>query len=646
VFLTLGVRFMFHTLFRPRFWLLSSTVTWFALLISPAAIALESANSTNSIIKVDTVDNELPSSTSTSKTLSTEDSKLLTQTTATTDANELADSQTDTNTVLELVDEAIAEETSNPGMEQVTSVSQLTDVQPTDWAFQALQSLVERYGCIAGYPDGTYKGNRALTRYEFAAGVNACLDRVNELIAGGTTGLATKEDLETLQKLQEEFAAEIATLRGRVDALEARTTELEANQFSTTTKLSGLIWFNQTAAFASDSVISERRFANNAFAAPVRDPVTLRPSRVERDDPNITFSYYAWLTLSTSFTGKDLLVTQMAVGNGNSPANQLVSAGFFNSWGTPFTDQSGTPTAGDVVIRELFYSFPVTDQVQVAVGPRLNWYRYFDSNRFTFYQTGAGSFNSSGSTLVNAIDRGTGAVVTWRLSPQFRFNVGYMGENTEFLNPAVFNTPNKPEDGLFNSTNTISAELTYSPSNRFNLRLLYNRSRLKAYNGFIGGAVGEPIPYGYADDGFGGPVENATADAFVINFDWLITPRIGLFGRYSYGSTNIDPVNPLRSGGEVNVQSFQLGLGFPDLGKKGALGVFSFLIPHDYLEGRRFLLSGGGDGGTQIDLEASYFYPINSNIAIVPAVYAIFNANNFDDNPTVWIANFRTQFSF
>ncbi|MBY5285459.1 iron uptake porin, partial [Anabaena sp. PCC 7938] len=54
---------------------------------------------------------------------------------------------------------------------QVTSVSQFSDVQPTDWAFQALQSLVERYGCIAGYPNGTYRGNRALTRYEFAAGL-------------------------------------------------------------------------------------------------------------------------------------------------------------------------------------------------------------------------------------------------------------------------------------------------------------------------------------------------------------------------------------------------------------------------------------------------------------------------------------------
>jgi ubiquinone biosynthesis protein UbiJ len=124
-------------------------------------------------------------------------------------------------------------------MNQVTSVSQLSDVRSTDWAFQALQSLVERYGCIAGYPDGTYRGNRALTRYEFAAGLNACLDQVTKLIGSSTANIVTQEDLAVLQRLQEEFAAELASLRGRVDALEARTSELEANQFSTTTTLNG-----------------------------------------------------------------------------------------------------------------------------------------------------------------------------------------------------------------------------------------------------------------------------------------------------------------------------------------------------------------------------------------------------------------------
>jgi uncharacterized protein with NRDE domain len=57
--------------------------------------------------------------------------------------------------------------------QNVTSVSQLSDVKPTDWAFTALQSLVERYGCIAGYPDSTFRGRQATSRYEFAAGLNA-----------------------------------------------------------------------------------------------------------------------------------------------------------------------------------------------------------------------------------------------------------------------------------------------------------------------------------------------------------------------------------------------------------------------------------------------------------------------------------------
>jgi hypothetical protein len=189
-------------------------------------------------------------------------------------------------------------------MEQVTSVSQLTDVKPTDWAFQALQSLVERYGCIVGYPDKTYRGNRLLSRFEFAAGLNACLDRVNELIAAATADLVTKEDLAKLQRLQEEFAAELATLRGRVDALDARTATLETQQFSTTTKLSGLGWFNLSGAWSSGDV----RYEGVPGA-----PVDLRfagargtdgaPLVSTTDQAEPTLSFLSWLTLNTSFRG-------------------------------------------------------------------------------------------------------------------------------------------------------------------------------------------------------------------------------------------------------------------------------------------------------------------------------------------------------
>jgi hypothetical protein len=533
--------------------------------------------------------------------------------------------------------------TPTPTMAQVTSVSELRDLSPGDWAYEALRSLVERYGCIVGYPNQTYRGQQSLSRYEFAAGLNACSNEIERLIAQSET--IAREDLETLQRLAQEFDAELATLGTRVDNLEGRVAFLEDNQFSTTTKLTGSTWFNLTGAFSDGLVRAERGVANSPFVPPVRDPITNQPSVFERDDPQITFSYYTWLTFNTSFTGRDALVTQLVTGNGNSPANQLVSAGFFNTWGTPFLDQSGALEPNSVAIRELFYSFPIGESLQIAVGPRLNFYRYFDSNRFTFFLTGATSFNSNGSTLSNTIDRGSGAVVTWNISEQLKLTAAYLGQSTEFVSGA-FNTASNPEFGIFNPTNTISGELAFSPSENFNLRFLYTRSNIRAFNGLIGGTAAEPIPYGFVDDGFGGAINNATADAFVVNFDWLITNQFGIFGRYSYGSTDIDPVDPLVTGGNLNVQSFQFGLGFLDFLKEGSLGVISFVVPFDYLDGREFLLSGGGNGATQYELEASYHYPVTDNVAIIPAFYFIWNPNNFDDNPMVFVSNFRAQFSF
>ena len=156
------------------------------------------------------------------------------------------------------------------------------------------------------------------------------------------------------------------------------------------------------------------------------------------------------------------------------------------------------------------------------------------------FKAGA-SFDTSNSTQSNSIDRGSGAVVEVQLSKLFRLAVGYLGENTEFL-PAQFgyNTSSNPAFGLFGGTNTASAELTFSPSSTFNLRLQYNYSRIQAYGGQVGGAIGEPIPYGYLDSGApgasvllpGGGVTDgglkyAYANMFGVNFDWLVTRGFG-----------------------------------------------------------------------------------------------------------------------
>ncbi|MEG4445322.1 iron uptake porin [Microcoleus sp. AT9_B4] len=529
---------------------------------------------------------------------------------------------------------------------QVTSVSQLSDVRPTDWAFQALQSLVERYGCIAGYPDGTFRGNRAMTRYEFAAGLNACLDQITKQLGGSAGNLVKREDLLALQRLQEEFAAELATLRGRVDALEARTAELEANQFSTTTKLNGFAWFNLSGAFAGKRVRVEAIDGNAAplDRVPGRDPVTNRPIVQRVDDPEITFSQLVWLTLTTSFTGKDELITQLAVGNGNSPANQYTSPGLFNTFGTPFLDQTAGVNPNEVILRELSYRFPVSNSLQVVIGPRINFYRYFDNNNFSFFVDGASSFNSNNSTLLTATKRGAGALALWDIGRRLKLRLGYLGESMEFLPTSVFNSASNPSQGLFGGTNTSTAELTFSPSDRANLRFLYSRSNIQQIGGLIGAPNGRPIN-GLADDGFGGRLGNATANTYSFNFDWSLSRRFGLFGRYGYAETNIFPKTD-RPDGTIKTQSYMLGFALPDFFKKGALFTASFLVPFDVTGGRRFLVSGGGNGGKQYELEASYYLPLTDHISIVPAFYAIWNANNFDNNPTIFVGNLRTQFSF
>lgn len=99
-----------------------------------------------------------------------------------------------------------------PAMAQVTSVSQLRDVQPTEWSYQAISNLVSRYGCVAGFPDGTFRPGQPATRAQLAALTNACLDRITEF--------ETAADAQLAAALRAEFAKELGATNARVSALE------------------------------------------------------------------------------------------------------------------------------------------------------------------------------------------------------------------------------------------------------------------------------------------------------------------------------------------------------------------------------------------------------------------------------------------
>jgi hypothetical protein len=207
--------------------------------------------------------------------------------------------------------------------EQVTSVTQFSDVKPTDWAYQALSNLVERYGCVAGYPNGTYGGGKSMTRYEAAALLNACLDRVTEIT-------------DELQRLLKEFQTELAVLKGRVDGLETKVGQLEATQFSTTTKLKGEVNF-------------------------MLGGVPGLETNKGADVGNTAFNYDLRLNFDTSFTGKDLLRTRLRSGNfGSDP---------FGSSSSLFKLDKAESTADQVTIDRLYYQFPVGKSVTLTAGP-------------------------------------------------------------------------------------------------------------------------------------------------------------------------------------------------------------------------------------------------------------------------------------
>ncbi|BAY79057.1 S-layer region-like protein (plasmid) [Nostoc linckia NIES-25] len=486
----------------------------------------------------------------------------------------------------------------NKTMAQVTSVSQLSDVQTTDWAFQALQSLVERYGCIAGYPNSTYRGNRALTRYEFAAGLNACLDRVNELIATATGDLVSKQDLAALQKLQEEFSAELATLRGRVDAVEARTAELEANQFSTTTKLQG-----QVVAVVSD-VLS----GNTVNGA-------------EITDENTTLGVRARIELVTSFTGQDTLFTRIQANNILSPDIGTPEGNLF------FAGEDGTTTAA---IDALFYRFPLGKKTEVVAIANAGAADDLTSTVNIFDGDGAfGALSTFGTRnpIYNQIN-GAGLGLTYEFSEQLSLSLGYLS--------GTANNPT-PNNGLFNGSYGALAQLTVQPNDRISLGLTY----INSYNQpLLTGSNAATFQDIAAIQGLPEEEVGFSSNSYGVQASIGITDNIVLGGWVGYTNTR-----SLRGNrGDVDIWNYAVTLGFPDLGTKGSLaGIIAGVEPKVTSSS---LVGLATDEDTSYHLEAFYQYKLSDNITITPGVIWLTSPDHNNDNDDVVIGALRTTFSF
>jgi hypothetical protein len=477
---------------------------------------------------------------------------------------------------------------------QVTSVSQFSDVQPTDWAFQALQSLVERYGCIAGYPNSTYRGNRALSRFEFAAGLNACLDRVNELIATATADVITKEDLATLQRLQEEFSAELATLRGRVDALEARTGELEANQFSTTTKLKGEAIFALAGAFGD----------GKAGSGDLQD--------------NIFFADRVRLSLESSFTGKDKLQVRLNTGNITQ---------FDTATGTRMTRLGFAGDSGNsVAIDKVNYAFNLSDAVRVQIDARLaevyeNGVEVFNPD---FRSSGGGALSRYGRFSPIYRQGAGGAGVTVLVNPK-----GALSLSAAYLAP---NGANNPEDknGIFDGNNAIFGQVAFKPSKAFNIGLTYARTYQRRGTVSLFDSTGSA----FANRPFGNVATSSNNYGVQATFKPSSKLTVGGWAGYTTAESEI-------SNADADIFYWGASLGIKDFGREGNLLGFIFGQPPKVTGG-----SVNSEPDTSYHLEGLYNVRLTDNIAITPGLLVILNPEHNDDNDTIYVGTLRTTFKF
>ncbi|MBE9019615.1 iron uptake porin [Chroococcidiopsidales cyanobacterium LEGE 13417] len=497
------------------------------------------------------------------------------------------------------------EDKLDDSLAQVTSVSQLSDVQPNDWAFQALQSLVERYGCIAGYPDGTYRGNRALTRYEFAAGLNACLDRVNELIATATADNVTKEDLATLQRLQEEFSTELATLRGRVDALEAQTSELEANQFSTTTKLNGQVIFALSGAVGKDKAVPSGVTAGSAG----------------RVDENFTLSNRVLLDFETSFTGKDTLTVSLYANN--FPDFRDVTG--TNMGRLVYERDTVGSTENDLGVFYLAYEFPIGDRLTVLVEPYggvLGDFVDLIDPYFGDVKDGAVSAFGYRSPIYSQVGFGSGAGLTYEFSDAVNLSLAYLASEAENLT-----------SGLTGGPFVALAQLTLKPTDTIALGLTYVRS----YNGLDAGVAG--VGSTYSNDPFDG--ESYTSDSYGLAANFQINPKIALGGWAGY--TRAEAVSGAIDGANASIFYYAVTLAFPDLLREGNLGGIVVGLPPKVTSND---INDREDRDSSLHLEAFYRFQVTRNIGITPGLLVITNPEHNKDNDTIYVGTIRTTFSF
>jgi hypothetical protein len=465
--------------------------------------------------------------------------------------------------------------------QQVTSVTQFSDVQPSDWAYQALSNLVERYGCVAGYPNGTFGGGKAMTRFEAAALLNSCLDRVTE-----TT--------DELKKLLAEFDTELTVLTARVDGLENKVRTLQATQFSTTTKLKG------EASMILGGVPGFG--ANNGLKSPK-----------QQGGGNTTFNYDLRINLDTSYTGQDLLRTRLRTGN-------FSKYPFGTSSSNIFKLDKAEDWNNALSIDRLYYQFPAgkQNQFKFTVGAlvRNTEMAWIPS---AYKSDILDAFAVAGTSGVYNKATGEGVGVQWK-QPVEKGQPGFVANVNYVVNGSAVNSTNTTctagckngasgsdsSYGVFNSESGINlmTQVGYKAPQwgvAVGYRYGSTQSAVRSANGAAGVALGD----------------DQSSNSVALNAYWQpiktgVIPSISAGYGYNFVSGYGDKTKSSFKNTAQSSRSWMVGLQWDDAFLKGNAAGIAFGQPAN---------SAGANGSSPWLAEFFYKFQVSDNISVTPALF-------------------------
>lgn len=493
---------------------------------------------------------------------------------------------------------------------KVTNLSKLEDISPTDWPYESLKRLIKRYNCISGYPSKIFNGRYNLSRHEFTAGLNSCLNAIEKSLRENTVIL--REDIEISKQLMQEFETELIILGSKVSNLEKRVAYIEEHQFSTTTTLSGQFVVGLTGITNGE-----------------------KKQGIEDIHNTNNLGYRGRIELNTSFDGNDSLYTRLATGT--IPSYATITDTFEGDLGFQQPDNS------DLAIQLIIYQFNLAENIRMFIEPVGGAFDDFvPTVNFLDGDRAFGAITSFGSrNPLYFMAGGPGIGFRGTIFEVFEWSGGYLAKNG--------NDPDL-EAGMFNGPYGVIGQIGWYPygtDGNFTVDFTY----VHGYNNLDSGTGSRLSNFqSFMQEEFSSNV-NTVNNAYGIEFMWSVAPSFILGGWGGFTTTKTSSVTlqeDFIDRGNLDIWNWAVTLAFPDALIEDGIGAIVIGM-EPWVAKSNINLPGrlrNSDQDTSFHLEAFYEYTINNNVKITPGIVVITSPDYDNANDDLVIGTIRTTFTF